>query len=337
MTMKSANQWSMLLTALFTLVVSLWPAQAARADIDPRYYVSPMYSRAFADNARQTDDGDGGMLAVGKQLRSGVAFELYIMGASYDAKAGDGSMDYYGFGGALSYFPFAGADAPTRGLYGLLGAGFGDGSSDIETTPQSDHSRYLFDIGLGYVLPIFRDIALRLDVRYRYDELTSPYGSFGGKNSTERSGFEEPVASVGLLIPIGKLPEPPPPVPVAVVTVPKACSDGSDNDGDGLIDFPNDPGCSSPDDDGETDPPQCSDGKDNDGDGLIDFPNDTGCSSSDDIDETDPCKMPAPGEKVSLKGCGTGDVIILRGVNFEFYESRLTVTPRPYWRVLPRS
>jgi len=33
------------------------------------------------------------------------------------------------------------------------------------------------------------------------------------------------------------------------------CSDGIDNDGDGLIDYPADPGCSSPDDDDETDVP----------------------------------------------------------------------------------
>ena len=34
--------------------------------------------------------------------------------------------------------------------------------------------------------------------------------------------------------------------------------------------------------------PQCSDGIDNDGDGLIDFPADKGCTSADDNDEVDP-------------------------------------------------
>lgn len=34
-----------------------------------------------------------------------------------------------------------------------------------------------------------------------------------------------------------------------------ACSDGGDNDGDGKTDFPNDPGCESPDDTSEADPP----------------------------------------------------------------------------------
>ena len=60
-----------------------------------------------------------------------------------------------------------------------------------------------------------------------------------------------------------------------------ACSDGIDNDGDGLVDYPNDPGCRSPNDltefGGLT---RCDDGIDNDGDGVIDFPADVQCSSA---------------------------------------------------------
>jgi large repetitive protein len=65
------------------------------------------------------------------------------------------------------------------------------------------------------------------------------------------------------------------------------CSDGIDNDGDGKIDWPDDPGCSSPFDDAETDDcpggpncPACSDGLDNDGDGKIDYPSDPSCASA---------------------------------------------------------
>jgi hypothetical protein len=78
-----------------------------------------------------------------------------------------------------------------------------------------------------------------------------------------------------------------------------ACADGIDNDDDGLIDFPEDPGCESFDDPGEEDPltaRQCSDGIDNDGDGRIDFDrdhdgvfsatDDPGCDSAADDDET---------------------------------------------------
>jgi hypothetical protein len=61
------------------------------------------------------------------------------------------------------------------------------------------------------------------------------------------------------------------------------CGDGIDNDGDGLIDLGQDPGCTSPSDNSELNNlAQCSDGVDNDGDGLVDFPNDPGCDSATD-------------------------------------------------------
>jgi len=69
------------------------------------------------------------------------------------------------------------------------------------------------------------------------------------------------------------------------------CSDGIDNDGDGLTDFPDDPGCTDANDNDETNVPpevaECNDGIDNDGDGLTDFPADPGCSRGTDNDETD--------------------------------------------------
>jgi DNA-binding beta-propeller fold protein YncE len=51
-----------------------------------------------------------------------------------------------------------------------------------------------------------------------------------------------------------------------------ACNDGIDNDGDGLADYPADPGCTNPTDASEHDPSlACDDGIDNDGDGLVDY------------------------------------------------------------------
>jgi hypothetical protein len=50
------------------------------------------------------------------------------------------------------------------------------------------------------------------------------------------------------------------------------CADALDNDKDGFIDHPSDPGCSGPADTSETDPAlPCDDGIDNDADALIDF------------------------------------------------------------------
>ena len=81
---------------------------------------------------------------------------------------------------------------------------------------------------------------------------------------------------------------------VSVVSVPPPqCSDGINNsDGDNWTDWPDDPGCTSPSDDDETNPvTQCNDGYNNDGseDSLIDFSGgDLGCTSPSDDDETNP-------------------------------------------------
>lgn len=72
------------------------------------------------------------------------------------------------------------------------------------------------------------------------------------------------------------------------------CSDDADNDGDGKYDWDGagrgasfvDPGCVDANDDNETDPPQCSDTRDNDGDGATDFPADPGCIDASDDNET---------------------------------------------------
>ncbi|HHH31262.1 MAG TPA: hypothetical protein ENK57_23345 [Polyangiaceae bacterium] len=60
------------------------------------------------------------------------------------------------------------------------------------------------------------------------------------------------------------------------------CADGIDNDMDGDTDFGSDLGCRSVLDDSEAGAAECADGLDNDGDGMIDFPDDPGCASADD-------------------------------------------------------
>ncbi|MDH3686496.1 MAG: hypothetical protein OEP95_09735 [Myxococcales bacterium] len=68
------------------------------------------------------------------------------------------------------------------------------------------------------------------------------------------------------------------------------CDDGADNDGDGLIDFPEDPDCTGPTGPTEMGPdPACSNGLDDDGDGLTDFPNDPGCLNAASILEDPAC------------------------------------------------
>src|SRR5579871_5250200 len=71
------------------------------------------------------------------------------------------------------------------------------------------------------------------------------------------------------------------------------CSDGIDNDGDGLIDYPDDPGCFSPNQDSEDDDcpngpncPECGNHIDDDHNGLTDYAGqDPGCFAASDTDE----------------------------------------------------
>lgn len=72
---------------------------------------------------------------------------------------------------------------------------------------------------------------------------------------------------------------------VAVLS-PTHCNDGTDNDSDGDVDFPADPGCTAPGDRSEG--PDCSDGLDNDGDGLLDG-SDPDCTAPDDLSELADC------------------------------------------------
>ncbi|MFP2930703.1 hypothetical protein ACLESO_37000 [Pyxidicoccus sp. 3LG] len=70
------------------------------------------------------------------------------------------------------------------------------------------------------------------------------------------------------------------------------CGDGFDNDGDGKVDYPAEPGCDSVDDDDETDPatpPACANGVDDDGDGRADYPADPDCRAASNTDELPVC------------------------------------------------
>lgn len=95
----------------------------------------------------------------------------------------------------------------------------------------------------------------------------------------------------------------------SVSAITPQCSDGADNDSDGKIDFPEDTGCLTTDDNNEfltgdcatgatstcgiPITPQCSDGVDNDGDGLIDLA-DSNCTDSNDNNELGLGEIPCP-------------------------------------------
>ena len=222
-------------TAIVTLAGARAQASEGGNGLDGRYYVSAMYSRIWADSARLTEDGNGAMLAFGKQFSEKLNFEFYLLGAKYNTESVSGSADLKAFAGAVHFFPFArDGDAPVSwldGAYAVAGVGFGDGDSDAETVPSSYQYRYFYEAGLGYLLPLFGDLRLRIDGRYRFDQ---PKQGYDGTRDGDRGGFGERLVSIGLLMPIGRVAEPPPPTPVQVVSpVPPPPADA---DGDGVAD-----------------------------------------------------------------------------------------------------
>jgi len=81
----------------------------------------------------------------------------------------------------------------------------------------------------------------------------------------------------------------PTPTATPAVSNPAPCSNGKDDDGDSLTDYPADPGCESSSDLSEVNSsgPACDDGIDNDGDTLLDI-KDSGCANvSDTTEEVD--------------------------------------------------
>ena len=98
----------------------------------------------------------------------------------------------------------------------------------------------------------------------------------------------------------GGTPPPPPPPPPTY-----ACSNGSDDDGDGKVDYPADPGCTGATDNDEYNAPPpppppppptyaCSNGSDDDGDGKVDYPADPGCTGATDNNEYNASTPPPP-------------------------------------------
>ncbi len=88
-----------------------------------------------------------------------------------------------------------------------------------------------------------------------------------------------------------------------------ACGNGVDDDGDGKVDYPFEPGCASVDDDDERDPtpaPVCGNGLDDDGDGLVDFPADLGCTAASAGSESEPCGAGVDVVDLTATGRGSG-------------------------------
>lgn len=265
--------------------------------IDNRLYVSPMGSHLWEDKTRNTDDGWGGVLAVGKQLSSG--FSVEFSGTYHELKVdGADNVEMIGAGLSALFFPFSGS--LTRSLYGIVGAHYGEVDKHPTTNRDPDYNTVFGSAGLGFLYGPFKWLnqgSIRAEALYRLD-VHDQQGA-GSQPAFSDDEFGDIVANLGLLIPIGSLPEPPPPPEPAVEVVPAQAP--VDSDGDGVPD----------------DLDQCPDTP------AGEPVNEVGCP----LPKTE-CKTPEPGQPVTLEGCAAGDKIVLRGVNFDFDKATLTANAR---------
>lgn len=275
--------------------------------IQNRFYFSPMGSHTWEDKDRKTADGWGGALTIGKQFNRSFMMELSGFFSQFHTDGDPESLELIGYGLNALIFPVHGF-----AMYGILGAHGGEAKEHPVITPAvpggilipgtprivsaRDYDTVFGDAGLGYLfgpIGLLNGGSIRAEARYRMD--------FHDKNELGEGGeddFGDVVANLGVLIPLGSTPErevPPPPPPVEVV--PAAAP--VDSDGDGVPD--------------ELD--QCP------GTPAGEPVNEVGCPLP-------KCKTPEPGQPVTLEGCAAGDVVVLRGVNFEFDKARLTSNAR---------
>jgi hypothetical protein len=91
---------------------------------------------------------------------------------------------------------------------------------------------------------------------------------------------------------------------------PPECSDGVDGDGDGLIDYPQDPGCASANSYAAVESPVCQNGLDDDGDGRVDFDGGAAANGGAPFAETDPQCQRGSGN-TEAPHCGLGAELVL--------------------------
>lgn len=146
-------------------------------------------------------------------------------------------------------------DANGNGVLDVIENGCGPPTSRTDCV-EDGNGNNVIDRIYGIALTVNRRSELAFDV---------PLG--GGKDTT--------ILLVGNQVQTTKM---------ATYSAPSQCNNGIDDDGDGFIDFPDDPGCSSEWD--NTEASQCQNGIDDDGDGFIDFPDDPQCTDEHDDDES---------------------------------------------------
>lgn len=295
--MNSTSRKPMNLAALALLSFAGSPAFADAPSTTPLRqgpYISVLGTAVIPVNREQLSNGYGGTLGFGYR-KDWYALELAPTVVKFK------STEYLGGGVNALIFPFPSFPY----VYGVAGIQALQYVKFPTTSGNRDFNTLNADGGLGALVPLRvgqYQFAIRGEARYRYGKREREYNDQDVDLSAPLR-YRQVVLHLGLQFPLGFLPnEPAASAPTEPQVVPPEVP--ADSDGDGVIDA--------------TD--QCPDSPPG---SVVDA---TGCPPP--PPPPPPCKTAGPGEKVSLAGCGTGDSIVLRGVNFDTNKATLTVNAK---------
>ncbi|MGH8591557.1 MAG: OmpA family protein [Gammaproteobacteria bacterium] len=209
------NQW--LVTFGLLGVVMAGAVRAEEEFLDNRFYLVPFGTFVLPDGDRNTSEGWGGGLAVGKIINRYLNLELKGVydNLQSDGVGGSGDVDQYGGGVDALVFPWRGQLSP----YGVVSAmGL---NTDSDRRGANLHFTAEAGGGLQYELDE-HGTSLRTDVRARYnaDSETAPAGQLW-----------DMVVNLGIYVPLG-----PKPQPVVAEAAPVDDCSTRDSDGDGVDD-----------------------------------------------------------------------------------------------------
>ena len=212
--------------AIVTLVIGAGYAAGAAADVlDDRWYVSPMYT--YTDQNRQSHNGDGGTLAIGKPIGQHFNLEAAAFSQHFEARDGNDRPAYNELGVKLNtlFMPYRGAFQP------YLNAGVGVVHNERLEPGGDDSTDPMAEIGAGVIIPVNdHGVGLRAEGMYRYIDFDHDPIVPGGKDI---DGIDEKMVNVGLYIPLEKKREPSLAQPTQVSEREPAIYD---SDGDGVHD-----------------------------------------------------------------------------------------------------
>lgn len=209
------NKW--LVTFGLLGVVMAGAVRAEGEFLDNRFYLVPFGTFVLPDGDRNTSEGWGGGLAVGKIINRYLNLELKGLydNLQGDGVGGSGDVDEYGGGLDALVFPWRAQLSP-YGVVSVMGL-----NTDSDRRGAELHFTAEAGGGLQYELDE-HGTSLRTDVRYRYnaDSETAPANQ-----------LHEMVVNLGIYVPLG-----PKPQPVVAEAAPVDDCSTRDSDGDGVND-----------------------------------------------------------------------------------------------------